>query len=103
MLTQIVLAMGAQPQGEGATSPLVSMIPFFLMIAVFYFILIRPQARKQKEHEQMLEELKNGDRVVTTGGLRGKINAVREDVVVLTIADNVKVEVSKSAISRLAE
>ena len=103
MFSSILLAMGAPAQGEGAANPLLSMAPFFLMIGVFYFILIRPQARKQKEHEQMLNELKKGDRVVTTGGLHGKIANVKEDIVVLTVADNLKVEVSKGAVSRVSE
>jgi len=71
-----------------------------LIIAVFYFLMIRPQQTKQKQWQQMLNDLKPGDKVTTTGGMRGTIIALRDDAVQLRLPpDNIKVEVVKSAIA----
>ncbi len=65
---------------------------------IFYFLLLRPQQKRQKQAQKMLESLKKGDRVITTGGIHGTILAVKDDVVTIKIDDNVKVDVSKSAV-----
>jgi preprotein translocase subunit YajC len=70
-----------------------------LIILVFYFLVMRPQNRKQKEAKKMLEGLRKGDRIVTIGGLRGTVVSVKEDVVVLKVDDATKLEFSKSAVS----
>jgi preprotein translocase subunit YajC len=70
-----------------------------LIILVFYFLVMRPQNRKQKEAKKMLESLRKGDRIVTIGGLRGTVVSVKEDVVVLKVDDNTKLEFSKNAVS----
>jgi len=98
-----LLAMGASQPGQEGAPGYVQMLPLLAIFFVFYFLLIRPQARKQKEHDAMLSQLKKGDRVVTSGGIFGKIFAVKEDVIVLVVAENVKLEVLKSAISRVLE
>ncbi|HEX9948894.1 MAG TPA: preprotein translocase subunit YajC, partial [Thermodesulfobacteriota bacterium] len=72
-----------------------------LLFAVFYFILIRPQQKRQKEHRQLLESLKKGDKVVTTGGIQGTIVALSDNVVTVEIADKVKVKVGRSYIAGL--
>ncbi len=72
---------------------------FAVMGVMFYFLLIRPQSKQRKEHENLLKNLKTGDRVLTNGGIYGIITNVKEKTVLLKIADNVKVEVVKSAIS----
>ena len=77
------------------------MILMGAMFAIFYFLLIRPQQTKQKQHQKMLESVKKGDRVLTSGGIYGSVVGVKENVVVLKIADNVKVEFAKSAISHI--
>jgi preprotein translocase subunit YajC len=74
-------------------------MPILLMIPIFYFLILRPEQMKRKKHQNMLENLAKGDEVVTTGGLHGKIVGVNKDIVVMTIAENVKVEVSRSAIA----
>lgn len=85
-------------QDQGAQ--LVSMlIPFGLIILVFYFLIIRPQNKKQKETQAMLASVKKNDRVVTIGGIRGTVYAVRDDAVVLKVDDEVKIEFNKSAIA----
>jgi len=87
----------------GAESPLWTMVvPMILMVAVFYFLLIRPQQRKAKEHRAMLDSLKRGDRVVTAGGLIGEIVAINDQVLTLEIADKVRVEVSKPYVTGYA-
>jgi len=98
-----ILAMGASQPGQDQPPGYVQMLPLLAIFFVFYFLLIRPQAKKQKKHEEMLTQLKKGDKVVTTGGIHGKIAAVKEEIVVLSVGDNVKLEVSKSAVSRVAE
>jgi len=78
-------------------------IPIILVFIVFYLLLIRPQQKKQKEHQQLLSQLAKGDKVVTNGGLYGTISDTKEHIVVLKIAENVKVEVVKSAIATVLE
>ncbi|OHD67105.1 MAG: preprotein translocase subunit YajC [Spirochaetes bacterium RBG_13_68_11] len=70
-----------------------------LIILVFYFLVMRPQNRKQKEAKKMLEGLRKGDRIVTIGGLRGTVVSVKDDAVVLKVDDNTKLEYSKSAVA----
>ncbi len=88
---------------QGGGSPLSMFIPIIMVFIVFYLLLIRPQQKKQKEHQQLLAGLSRGDRVVTNGGLYGTIADTKDHVVVLKIADNVKVEVVKSAIATVIE
>jgi preprotein translocase subunit YajC len=79
---------------------MVSFLYIPLIIAVFYFLMIRPQQTKQKQWKEMLDNLKPGDKVTTTGGMRGTIIALRDDAVQLRLPpDNIKVEVVKSAIA----
>lgn len=92
------------PEGGAASSggsgQLVSLlVTFGLIIVIFYFLIIRPQSKKQKETRSMLESLKKGDRVVTAGGIRGIIHSLKEDTVVLKVDDNTKLELNRSAIS----
>jgi preprotein translocase subunit YajC len=77
-----------------------SFLPFVLIIVVFYFLLIRPNQNKQKQWQEMLNNLKPGDKITTTGGLRGTIVSLRDDAIQLRLPpDNIKVEVVKSAIA----
>jgi preprotein translocase subunit YajC len=77
------------------------LIPFIAMFAIFYFLLIRPQQKKQRELRQMLQNLKRGDRVVTSGGIYGTIVKIRNDIIHLEIADQVRIRVNKSSIADL--
>jgi preprotein translocase subunit YajC len=74
-------------------------LPFILIIAIFYFLIIRPQNKKQKETQKMLSALKKGDKVVTIGGIHGTISSVKESTVIVKVDDNYKIEFSRSAIS----
>ena len=97
------LLLGGQQAAEGAQSGpfggLMSFLPFVAIIAIFYFLIIRPQNKKQKETKRMLEALKKGDRIVTVGGVHGTIQSVRESTVIVRVDDNTKIEFSRSAVS----
>ena len=88
---------------EGAMGPLGDFLPFILMIGVFYFLVLRPMSKQEKERKQRLAELKRGDRIVLTGGLIGRISRVDEDIVVVEIADKVKVRVLKKDVADFEE
>ena len=96
----MALLMG-MPQGEGGggASSLMSFLPLVAIVAIFYFLILRPQNKKQKETKRMLEALKKGDRVVTIGGIHGVIQSVRESTVIIKVDENVKLEFSRSAVS----
>ena len=87
--------------GAQAPSALVQFVPILLIFGIFYFLLLAPMRKRQKQHQVLLGALKRGDRVVTNGGLLGEIAAVEEKVVHLKLGDNVKVRVVKSAIAGL--
>lgn len=89
------------PQAAGTASGpsmLTNLLPFLLIIVVFYFFMIRPQMKRQKELRKFRESLKKGDKVVTTGGIYGTVAEIKDDAIVVEIADNVKVKIDKSAV-----
>lgn len=91
----LLLAVEAAPSGGG----LMMLLPL-LLIPLLYFVMIRPQQKRQKQWQEMLGSIKAGDRVTTAGGLRGIILSIKDDAVILRVApDNLKVEVAKSAIA----
>jgi preprotein translocase subunit YajC len=90
--------------GTPQVNPLVQFMPIILMFAIFYFLLIRPQQKKQKELQNMITNLKKGDKVVTTGGILGTISSIQDDYMVLTIGgSDTKIEILKSAIAGLRQ
>ena len=94
------LLMAAPPAGDGGgAGGIMTFLPFIAIIAIFYFLIIRPQNKKQKETQKMLSALKKGDRIVTVGGVHGTIQSVREQSVYVKVDDNTKIEFSRSAIS----
>src|SRR6266404_9344507 len=99
--TILFLAQQSAPASPSPVQPdlLSSLLPFVFMGVLFYFLLIRPQQKRQKQHQQLLANLKTGDRVVTSGGIHGLISNVKETTFLLKVADNVKIEIDKSAIS----
>ena len=102
MFLSIAYAMGAAPQAAQAQegpSPIFSFMPIILMFAIFYLLLIRPQQKKQKEHQKMLGELKKNDDVITTGGIHGTIVNVKDNTFVVRVDEGVKLEISKSAVA----
>ena len=90
-------------QGSQAPGPLAMLFPFVMMIAIFYILVFRPQAKIRKEHETMLKNLKKNDEVVTSGGILGTVVNVKSETVTLRIDDNVRVEVERAAIVRLVK
>lgn len=103
MLINIAYAMGQMPEGQkpGGISMLFQFMPFILIFLIFYFLLIRPQTKKAKEHRQMLDNLKKGDKVTTQGGIYGIVENLDANIITLKIAENVKIKVSRSAIATL--
>ena len=102
MMTREVLEAGfllalSAPSGQ-AGNPLVQLIPFALVLGIFYFVVLLPMRRRQKKVEAFLSALKAGDRVITTGGVYGVITKVNEHSVLLQVAQNVRLEVARSAI-----
>jgi len=87
--------------GSGGGNPLLSFLPFILMFVIIYFLLLRPQQKKQKEHQRMISELSKGDRVITNSGIFGTIVGINEkdNIIVLRIADEVKIEILRSSVS----
>ncbi|MCK4304268.1 MAG: preprotein translocase subunit YajC [Candidatus Eisenbacteria sp.] len=106
MLNWIILMSGAPP-GEGGQqgNPLTMLVPFVLIFVIFYLLIIRPQQKRQKSHQQMLDSVKNGDRVITTGGLIGNVVGIKEEdgvkVLVLKIAEDTKVEISRGHLQQI--
>ncbi len=98
MFTEVAHAMGPAAQGGGQGGGLMGFLPLVLIFAIFYFLMIRPQQKKAKEHKAMLDGLKKGDRVVTSGGIYGLIEEVRPDMVTLKVAENVRVKFGRGYI-----
>ncbi len=90
-----------QPNAGGQM--VTTFITFGLVIFIFYFLIIRPQNKKQKEAQRMLEALKKGDRVVTIGGVRGVVQVVKDQTVLIKVDDSTKIEFSKSAVSTILD
>jgi preprotein translocase subunit YajC len=106
-MSATVLAILLQAEGTPSTSPFGFLVPMLAIFVIFYFLLIRPQARRQREHDQMLKEIGRGDRVVTSGGLHGTVVGLSEDVLTLDIAtagrERVRVKVDRRGIERVVE
>jgi len=100
-LGSMVRLMGAQPAGEGGSpgSSLMSFLPLVAIIAIFYFLILRPQNKKQKDTQKMLSALKKGDRVVTIGGIHGVIQSIKDSTVIVKVDESVKMEFNRAAIS----
>ena len=90
------------PGAQAQSNPILSFLPLILMFVVFYFLLIRPQQKRQKEHADMVKNLKKGDRVVTSGGIIGTVQTLQDDYLVLKVGDqDMKIEVLRSAIQEI--
>jgi preprotein translocase subunit YajC len=99
MIDSIIFALGAGGgEGGGGFQPLILMGAMF---AIFYFLLIRPQQKKSKEHRQLLANLKKGDRVVTSGGIHGRITGMDESTLTVEIAEKVRVKVARGNVAGL--
>ncbi|HEX4637986.1 MAG TPA: preprotein translocase subunit YajC [Chthoniobacterales bacterium] len=102
LLAQTQSAAPAAPGAGGAGGGFLNLLPiWFFIIVIMYFVLIRPQKKRQQEQQRLVTSLKTGDRVVTNAGIHGLIANVRDTTVMLKIADNVKIEVEKSAVTNV--
>ncbi len=99
MLAMNLLAMSSPGAGGGGGSSMMTMLMFGSIFAIFYFMIIRPQKKQQDTRKSMIEALKRGDKIVTSGGLFGTVKDVKADRVIVTIAEGIKVEVAKTAIN----
>ncbi|MGI8889273.1 MAG: preprotein translocase subunit YajC [Chthoniobacterales bacterium] len=102
LLTLLAQAQPAAPAAAGP-NPLSSFIPIILIFVIMYFVLFRPQMRRQKEQQKLVSTLKTGDRVVTSAGIHGMITNVKETTVTVKVADNVKIEMEKSAVTNVVK
>ena len=93
----LILAQAAAPAQAPQQNLLVTMMPLVFIFVIFYFLLIRPQQKKQKEHEKLVQGVKTGDQVVTNAGIHGTVSNVKVKTVIIKIADNVKVEFDRAA------
>ncbi|MDZ4741791.1 MAG: preprotein translocase subunit YajC [Verrucomicrobiota bacterium] len=94
----IAMASPAQPGTESTEPGWMQFLPFVLMFVIFYFLLIRPQMKKQKIVDNMQKGLKTGDKIITTGGIYATVSNVKDDMITVKIADNVKINIQRSAV-----
>ncbi len=104
MLIATAYAMGA-PGGDGAAQGggFSSLIMMIVIFAIFYFILIRPQQKKMKEHKKMVEDLKKGDRIITSGGMYATVENATPNTLTVKIAEGVKVKISRSSVGAVVK
>ena len=91
-------AMAGGAAQEGGGSGMEGIVMLVIMFAIFYFLLIRPQQKRAKQHKELINNLKTGDQVVTAGGIHGKVVAVQETIATLEIASNVRIKVNRSSV-----
>jgi preprotein translocase subunit YajC len=100
-----ILFLAQQQAGQAQSGGLwyMQLLPFAFIFVIFYFLLIRPQQKRQKEHQRLLSDLKTGDKVVTSSGIHGLIANVKDTTFLVKVADNVKIEVDKNAIASVSK
>jgi len=99
-----LLLMGASGAGGGqGGNPILGFLPLILIVFVMYFLMIRPQAKRQKEHKAMVQQLQKGDKILTSGGIVGTVAGIKEkeSLLIVKIADNVKVELSRNSVAQV--
>ena len=96
------MGQGGAPGGQGQGG-FGTFVPLILMFVIFYFLLIRPQQKKSKEHKSMIESLKKGDRIITTGGHHGRNTGITDTTMTVEIADKVRVKVNRSNVAGLTQ
>jgi preprotein translocase subunit YajC len=100
MFSNIAYAMGQSGAGgAGAGGGFTAFVPLILMFVIFYFLLIRPQQKKAKDHREMITNLKKGDRIVTSGGLYGRITGMDEATLTVEISDKVRVKIARGNVT----
>ena len=102
-MINIAYAMGQGGAGGTGAGGFGGFIPLILMFVIFYFLLIRPQQKKTKEHRQMVANLKKGDRIITSGGLHGRITGIDDTTLTVEIADRVRVKVARGNVGGMVQ
>lgn len=102
-MTSIAYAMAPPAGGGSGAGGFASFVPLILMFVIFYFLLIRPQQKKAKQHREMINNLKKGDRIVTSGGLYGRIVGLDGDAISLEIADKVRVKIGRGYVGSMLQ
>jgi preprotein translocase subunit YajC len=98
-MIDLAFAMGTGGTGGSGGGGLGAFLPLIIIFAIFYFLLIRPQQRKAKQHKQLLAELRKGDKVVSSGGLHGVITGMSDDVLTVEISPKIRVKISRGSIA----
>lgn len=98
-MKSLLLAMAPSQGGQDGGNFTTTILMFAVIIGIFYFMIMRPQQKRQKERQKLLDSMKKGDKVITAGGLHGTIMGIEDKTLLLQIADNVKVKVERSSIS----
>jgi len=93
--------MGPPAGGQQGGNPLGMLMPMLIIFAIFYFMMIRPQQRKDKERRKMIDEIKSGDRILFGGGIAGTVANVKDQVLSVKIAENVKIDIARGAVNRV--
>ena len=101
MNTLMILLMAPQQGGDGGGGLMSTMIMFALIIGIFYFLILRPQQKRQKERKILLEALKKGDKVLTSGGMHGTISGLDEKTVLIQVGDGIKLKFDRSAVTSI--
>ena len=101
MNTQYLIAMAPPQGGEAGGGIMSTLIMFGLIIGIFYFLILRPQQKRQKERQKMLDAVKKGDKIVTSGGLHGTVVGTDDKTLLVQVADNVKMKFERSAIASI--
>jgi preprotein translocase subunit YajC len=89
------------PSGAGQGSFITALVPFILVFVIFYLLIIMPSRKKQKKHQEMVEKLKPGDKIVTNGGIYGTVMGTKEDRIEVKISSNVKIDITKNAVAAI--
>ena len=98
-----LVAQAPAPVSPGVGSGLFGILPFVFIFVIMYYVMLRPQMRRQKEQARLVSALKTGDRVVTSSGIHGLISNVKDTTVIVKVADNVKIEMEKTAVTNVVK
>jgi len=101
IFTSLLMSAQQAPAGPPRGNMLTALLPFVLVFGIFYLLIILPQRKKQKKHQDMVNALKPGDRIITTGGIFGTVMGVQPDRIELKVAANVKIDITKSAVGAI--
>lgn len=102
-MVNIAHAMGQGGAAEGGAAGFASFIPLILMFVIFYFLLIRPQQKRNKDHRSMIANLKKGDRIITSGGLHGRVTGMDDTTLTVEIADKVRVKLNRGNVATVVQ